>query len=83
MKPTSFDRKQPGAKAAAPQLPAELDTEIARLDASIGYRRRQYALIARLRAVCEPYMRENPRLTVAEALALDRRARPWAYRKPQ
>jgi len=83
LKPTSFDRKQPGAKAAAPQLQAELDAEIARLDASIEDRRRRCALIIRLRAVCEPYMRENPRLTVAEALALDRRARPWAYRKPQ
>ncbi|MCZ2150865.1 MAG: hypothetical protein LC126_24225 [Bryobacterales bacterium] len=73
----------PLSKAAVKRLVAELDAEIARLDGSIEGRGRQHSAIAQLRAICEPYMRENPRLTVAGALALDRRARPWAYRKHQ
>jgi len=73
----------PLSKAAAKRLVAELDAEIARLDESIERSRRKHSAIAQLRAICEPYMRENPRLTVAGALALDRRARPWVYRKQQ
>jgi hypothetical protein len=60
----------------------ELDAELARLDERVDERRRQRMALAKLRAVCEPYMRENPNLTVAEALAMDRQTHPAAYRKP-
>jgi len=79
----SLTPNHPISKAAERRLLDELDAEIARLDKRLEDRHRQYAALARLRAACEPYMRENPRLTVAGALALDRRARPWAYRKHQ
>ena len=79
----SMTPNHPKSTAAARRPLAELDAEIARLDERLEDQRRQYAALARLRAVCEPCMREKPRLTVAEALALDRRARPWAYRKRQ
>jgi len=78
-----MDSNRPTSQAAARRLLAELDAEIARLDERLEDRRAQQTVLARLRAICEPYMRENPRLTIREALALDRRARPWAYRRPQ
>jgi hypothetical protein len=53
------------------QLLTELDAEIVRLDERLDNRRRQRMAVAKLRAICEPYMRKDPTLTVAEALALD------------
>lgn len=61
---------------------AELDAEEAQLEARLVRQQKQRQALARLRAICEPYLRENPNLTIGEALELDRRARPWAYRKP-
>lgn len=78
-----MNSKQPTPEVSARRLLAELDAETARIDECLEERRRQYAALAKLRAICEPHFRENPHMTVAEALALDRRARPWAYRKPQ
>jgi hypothetical protein len=63
-------------------LQAELDSEDAQLEARLIRQQKQRQALARLREICEPYLRENPNLTVGEALELDRRARPWAYRKP-
>lgn len=63
-------------------LQADLDSEEAQLGARLIRQQRQRLALARLRAICEPYLRENPNLTIGEALELDRRARPWAYRKP-
>jgi hypothetical protein len=60
----------------------ELDSEEAQLEARLIQKLRQRQRFARLREICEPYLRENPNLTIGEALELDRRARPWAYRKP-
>lgn len=56
----------------ARQLLTELDAEIVRLDERLDNRRRQRMAVAKLRAICEPYMCKDPTLTVAEALALDR-----------
>jgi hypothetical protein len=64
------------------QLLAELDVEDARLEDRLARQQRQKQALCRLRAICEPYLRENPNLTIGEALKRDRRARPWAYRKP-
>jgi hypothetical protein len=61
---------------------AELDAEEAQLEARLIRQQKQRQALVRLRAICEPYLRENPNLTIGEALELDRRARPWAYRKP-
>lgn len=61
---------------------AELDAEEAQLKARLIRQHKQRQALVRLRAICEPYLRENPNLTIGEALELDRRARPWAYRKP-
>jgi hypothetical protein len=61
---------------------AELDAEEAQLEARLIRQQRQRQALARLREICEPYLRENSNLTIGEALELDRRARPWAYRKP-
>jgi|DewCreStandDraft_4_1066084.scaffolds.fasta_scaffold31862_3 hypothetical protein len=61
---------------------AELDAEEAQLEARLIRQHKQRQALVRLRAICEPYLRENPNLTIGEALELDRRARPWAYRKP-
>jgi hypothetical protein len=61
---------------------AELDAEEAQLEARLIRQLKQRQALVRLRAICEPYLRENPNLTIGEALELDRRARPWAYRKP-
>jgi hypothetical protein len=63
-------------------LQAELDSEDAQLEARLIRQQKQRQALARLREICEPYLRENPNLTIGEALELDRRARPWAYRKP-
>ncbi len=60
----------------------ELDTAEAQLEARLVRQQKQRQALARLRAICEPYLRENPNLTIGEALEIDRRARPWAYRKP-
>jgi hypothetical protein len=76
-----MNNNQPLSKDQAPQLLAELDDDIARLNGTLTEHQEKRRAIARLRAICEPYQRENPKLTVAEALVLDRRARPWAYRK--
>ena len=62
-------------------LPTELDRELARIDERLDKRRQQHQALEERRAVCAPYMKENPNLTVGEALALDRKARPEAYRK--
>ena len=35
--------------------------------------------ILRLRGICLRYAKDNPAITVGEALALDRKARPWLY----
>ncbi|GIW56252.1 MAG: hypothetical protein KatS3mg082_2656 [Nitrospiraceae bacterium] len=56
--------------------------EDAQLEARLIRQQKQRQALARLREICEPYLRENPNLTIGEALELDRRARPWAYRKP-
>ena len=61
----------------------ELDTAEAQLEARLIRQQKQRQALTKLRAICEPYLRENPNLTIGEALELDRRARPWAYRKPQ
>ncbi len=61
---------------------AELDAEEAQLEAWLIRQQKQRQALVRLRAICEPYLRENPNLTIGEALGMDRRARPWAYRKP-
>jgi hypothetical protein len=61
---------------------AELDAEEAQLEAWLIRQQKQRQALVRLRAICEPYLRENPNLTIGEALEMDRRARPWAYRKP-
>jgi hypothetical protein len=61
---------------------AELDAKEAQFDARLVRQQKQRQALVRLRAICEPYLRENPNLTIGEALELDRRARPWAYRKP-
>jgi len=61
---------------------AELDAEEAQLEARLIRQQKQRQALVRLRAICEPYLRENPNLTIGEGLELDRRARPWAYRKP-
>jgi len=60
----------------------KLDSEEAQLEARLALKLRQRQRLARLREICEPYLRENPNLTIGEALELHRRARPWAYRKP-
>jgi hypothetical protein len=64
-------------------LVAALNVEDAQLEARLDRQQKQRQALVRLRAICEPYQRENPNLTIGEALELDRRARPWAYRKPQ
>ncbi|MFZ5796068.1 MAG: hypothetical protein ACOY4B_16595 [Pseudomonadota bacterium] len=65
------------------ELPLEeLDAEEAQLEAKLVRQLRQRQALATLRAICEPYLGEKPNLTIGEALELDRRARPWAYRKP-
>ncbi len=61
---------------------AEVDAEQAQLEVRLIRQQKQRQALVRLRAICEPYLRENPNLTIGEALELDRRARPWAYRKP-
>ena len=61
---------------------AKLDGEDAQVEARLIRQQKQRQALVRLRAICEPYQRENPNLTIGEALELDRRARPWAYRKP-
>jgi len=61
---------------------AELDAKEAQLEARLIRQQKQRQALVRLRSICEPYLRENPNLTIGEALELDRRARPWAYRKP-
>jgi len=61
---------------------AELDAKEAQLQARLIRQQKQRQALVRLRAICEPYLRENPNLTIGEAMELDRRARPWAYRKP-
>jgi hypothetical protein len=61
---------------------AEVDAEESQLEARLIRQQKQRQALARLREICEPYLRENPNLTIGEALELDRRARPWAYRKP-
>jgi len=61
---------------------AELDAKEAQLEARLIRQQKQRQALVRLRAIYEPYLRENPNLTIGEALELDRRARPWAYRKP-
>jgi hypothetical protein len=63
-------------------LLAELDAQETQLEARLVRRQKRRQALARLREICEPYLRDNPNLTVGEALELDRRARPWAYRKP-
>jgi hypothetical protein len=63
-------------------LVAALDVEEAQLEARLVRHQKQRQALARLRAICDPYLRENPNLTIGEALELDRRARPWAYCKP-
>jgi hypothetical protein len=63
-------------------LLAGLDAEEAQLEARLIRQQRQRLALTRLRAICGPYLRENPHLTIGQALELDRRARPWAYRKP-
>lgn len=63
-------------------LQAELEAQEAELEARLVCWQRQRQALARLRAICEPYLRENPNLTIGQALELDRRARPWAYPKP-
>ena len=35
--------------------------------------------ILRLRGLCLRYAKDNPAITVGEALALDRKTRPWLY----
>jgi len=72
---------QPISKATAQRRLAELDVEMAQLDEHLAARQQQHRTLAELRAICAPYMRQNPNLTVREAVALDRRERPWAYRK--
>jgi hypothetical protein len=57
----------------------ELRAVEARLQANL----RKRDAIARLRGVCLLYQRDNPAITVGEALKLDRKARPWAYRSAQ
>lgn len=69
------------SEARSRRLLAELDAEIARIDERQAERLQQVRALARLKAVCEPYVQENPSLTVAEALDMDRRMRPWAYPK--
>jgi hypothetical protein len=61
---------------------AEWDAKEAQLEARLIRQQKQRQALVRLRAICEPYLRENPNLTIGEAMELDRRARPWAYRKP-
>jgi hypothetical protein len=61
---------------------AESDAEEAQVEARLIRQQKQRQALVRLRAICEPYLRENPNLTIGEALEMDRRARPWAYRKP-
>lgn len=63
-------------------LVAALDVEDAQLEARLLRQQKKRQALTRLRAICEPYLRENPNLTIGEALEIDRRARPWAYRKP-
>lgn len=58
----------PVSTDSARQLLAELDRELGRIDARLEMRRRQRMVIVRLRDVCEPHMRDNPDLTVGEAL---------------
>lgn len=72
---------QPVSRATARRLLAELDAEMAQLDERLAERQQQHRTLAELRAIWEPYMRQNPNLTVREAIALDRRERPWAYRR--
>jgi hypothetical protein len=61
----------------------ELDTAEAQLEARLIRQQKQRQALTRLCAICEPCLHENPNLTIGEALEMDRRARPWAYRKPQ
>jgi hypothetical protein len=61
---------------------ADLRAQEKEIEARVNQRQRQRKALVRLREVCEPYLRKNPTLTIGEALELDRRARPWAYRKP-
>lgn len=57
------------SKEHARELLAELDAELARIDERLDNRRRQRRVVEKLRAVCDPYMPDNPNLTVGEALA--------------
>ncbi len=59
---------------------ADLRAQEEQIEARLASRQRQRQALASLRAICEPYLRDNPNLTIGEALELDRRARPWAYR---
>lgn len=72
---TRVTSQQPLSEARAQQRLAELDAELARIDKRLEERRRQHAALEELRTICEPHARENPQLTIAEAVALNRRAR--------
>lgn len=74
-----MNSKTPFPEARSRRLLAELDAEAARIDERQAERLEQVRAIAKIKSICEPYMKADPTLTVAEALAMDRRMRPWAY----
>ena len=74
-----MNSKTPISESRSRRLLAELDAEVAQIDERQAERILQARAISKLKSICEPYMKANPTLTVAEALAMDRRMRPWAY----
>lgn len=74
-----MNSKTPIPEVQSRRLLAELDAEAARIDERQAERLEQVRAIAKLKAICEPYMKADPTLTVAEAMDMDRRMRPWAY----
>jgi hypothetical protein len=57
--------------------------ELREIEARLQANLRKRDAIARLREICLRCTRDNPAITVGEALELDRKARPWAYRSAQ
>ena len=58
----------------AKKLLKKLDARWAAVDTRIAHRQQQRQAILEMRAICAPYMRENPELTIGQVLALLRQS---------
>ncbi len=63
-----MNSKDAVSKDSARQLLDELDRELGRIDARLEMRWRQRMVIERLHNLCEQHIRDNPDITVGEAL---------------